>query len=169
MFEKKAEMQKNPNELVFTKTKGLGSMNYAVVSSVVNIDETGFSVKRTNKVFFFKKKPQVSTIDYDSIANVTVKTNFAKGDLISGIILGVFAIIIALTGAFGEESPGILVGPIIIAVMVFCAYGKNIVITRKDATKVIIMSEGFGQGDEIKAFCTKLAEKGVTVVYEGKK
>jgi hypothetical protein len=168
MFGKKDVHQANPNEMVFTKTKGFGSMNYAVVSSKVNIGDTGFSVERTNKVLFFKGNPQTTAVDYGQIENVEVKTNFAKGDLVSGIILGLLAIIFALTGAFGEEGPGILAGPLIIAVMVFCAYGKNIVVTRKDFSKVVIMSEGLGQGKEIETFCKKLAEKGVAV-YRGQK
>jgi hypothetical protein len=159
----KNESQVNPNEITFTKTKGFGSINYAVVVSKVNVGETGFSVERTNKVLFFKGKPKAATVDYGSIAKVEVKTNFAKGDLISGIVIGILAVIFALTGAFGEEGPGILPGLIIIAVMVFCSYGKNIVITRKDSSNVVIMSEGIGQGGEIETFRKKLSEYGVNI------
>lgn len=161
MADKKLDAGKAPNEMAFSKTKGFGNINYAVAGTKVNFGETGLSIEQTNKVLFFKGKPKTSVVDYGSIAQVEVKTNFAKGDLISGIIIGVFAIILALTGAFGEEGTGILAGPIIIAVFVFCAYGKNIVLTRKDSTKVVIMSEGFGQGDEIEAFRKNLTEKGV--------
>jgi F0F1-type ATP synthase assembly protein I len=163
MFEKNKQIQTNPNEILFTKTKGFGNINYAVVSSRVNVGENELSVEQTNRVLFFRGKLQTYTVDCDSIAKVEVKTNFAKGDLISGIVIGVLMPIFTFIGLYGEESPGILVGPIIIVVMAFCAYGKNIIITRKDQSKVIIMSEGFGQSKEISAFCKKLTEKGITI------
>jgi hypothetical protein len=53
--------------------------------------------------------------------------------LISGIAIGLIAII---SGLVSEEVSGIFIGLIVIAVMVFCAYGKNIVITRKNGDKV---------------------------------
>jgi hypothetical protein len=162
-FGKKKTEPVNPNEIVFTKTKGVGNINYAVAITKVDVGENVLSVERTNKVLFFKGKPKTDRVEYGQIAQAEIKTNFAKGDLISGIVLGVLAIILALTGAFGEEGPGIITGPIIIAVMLFCAYGKNIVLTRKDSSKVIIMSEGLGQGDEIEALKKKLAGHGVQV------
>jgi hypothetical protein len=150
---KKETVKVNPNEIVFTKTKGFGSINYAVATSKVNLGETNLSVEKTNRVLFFKGKPKTDVVDYEGIANVEVKTNFAKGDMISGIVIGIIGII---TGQ-------IIIGLVITAFMLFCAYSKKIIITRKDSSKVVMMSEGLRQGDEIEALKKKLAEHGVNV------
>jgi hypothetical protein len=162
IFGKKDESQiQNLNEIVFSKTKGVSRINYAVVTTKAVVGEKSLLVERIVRVLFFKGKPKTDTIDYEAIEKVEIKTHFSKGDLVSGIILGLFAIILALTG--GEEGPGIFVGLIIIAVMVFCAYGKNITIKKKDSTKVNLLSEGIGQKEEIEMFCKKLEEKGIIV------
>jgi len=165
MFEslKQEEKAKNLNEFVFSKTKGVGSVNYGTVTTKAIFNETSVLVERISKVLFFKGKPETNNVEYNAIESVAIKTHFSKGDLISGIILGVLAIIFALTGAFGEEGPGILVGPIIIAVMVFCSYGKNTVITKKNGDKINLLSEGFGQSEEIEALMKKFEQKGVSV------
>ena len=160
-FVKENSVQETPNEIIFTKTKGFGSINYAVAISKVNVGDTNLSIEKTNKVLFFKGKPKTDVVDYGAIANVEVKTNFAKGDLISGIVLGIIAIIM---GIVSEDTSGLIItGLVIIAFMIFCAYGKNIIITRKDSSKMVIMSEGFGQGDEIEALKQKLTEYGVNM------
>jgi F0F1-type ATP synthase assembly protein I len=157
----KETVQANPNEIVFTKTKGFGSINYAVATSKVNVGETNLSIEKTNRVLFFKRKPKTEAVDYGAIANVEVKTNFAKGDFISGIVIGIIGIIMGI--AVEEASGQIPFALFVTAFMIFCAYGKNIVITRKDSSKVVIMSEGLGQGDEIEALKKKLAEHGVNI------
>jgi hypothetical protein len=154
----------NPNEIVFSKTKGVGSINYGSVTTTAAFGETSLSVERIGKVLFFKGKPKQDVVEYAEIAGAEVKTHFSKGDLISGIILGVLAIIFAATGAFGEEGPGILVGPVIIAVMVFCSYGKNIVVSRKNGSTVTLLSEGFGQKEGLEQFSKKLKEHGVSAI-----
>ena len=170
MFGKKNAIQANPNEMVFTKTKGFERVNYAVVTSKVNMGDTGLSVERTTKVLFFKGKSQTSTVDYGSIARVDVKTHFAKGDFISAIVFGVICTIFAIAGEgeSGEVWFDILVALAGVAALIFCSYGKNIIITRNDSSKVVIMSEGFWEKNARKDFCGKLAEKGIET-HEGKK
>jgi hypothetical protein len=47
----------------------------------------------------------------------------------------------------------------VVALLVFCSYGKNIIITKRDKSKIVIMSEGFGEKKEINEFCRVLNEK----------
>lgn len=161
MFGKKTE-EKNPNEIVFSKTKGFGSLNYGTVTTKALFNETSVLVERINKVLFFKGKPKTNTVEYNTIESVAITNHFSKGDLISGIIIGVLAIIF---GALSEEGPGtgIFVALIIIAVMTFCSWGKNAVITKKNGEKINLLSEGLGQSEEIETFIKKLGEKGISV------
>jgi hypothetical protein len=163
MFGSKTDTIKNPNEVVFSKTKGFGSVNYGTVTTKALFNETSVLVERISKVLFFKGKPETNTVEFNAIENVAVKNHFSKGDLISGIVLGALALIMASTGAFGDENPGIIVGPIIIAVMVFASYGKNAVITKKNGDRINLLSEGFAQSEQIETFLKKLEEKGVSV------
>ena len=160
MFGKKEEVTKDPNEVVFSKTKGFGSINYGVVTTKAIFNETSVSVERMSKVLFFKGKPKTNVAEYNAIESVVIKTHFSLGDLISGVVIGLLAMIIA---AAAEEGSGIVVGLLIIAVMVFCAYGKNIVLTKKNGDKINLLSEGFGQSDEIESFLKKLEDNKVSV------
>ena len=163
MFGKKEEV-KNPDEVVFTKTKGFGSANYGSVTTKAVFGGTGVSVERVSNVLFFKGKPKTDLVDYQSVEKVEIKTHFSKGDMISGIIIGVLVILIAIAGGYGEDAGGvILIGPLVVALMLFCSYGKNIVISKKNSTKVNLLAAGFGQSDEIETFCRKLEEKGIAV------
>ena len=158
MFGKKQE-EKNPNEVVFSKTKGFCSMNYGSVTTKALFNETSVLVERVNKVFFSKGKPKTDTVEYNAIESVVIKKHFSKGDLISGIIIGVIPM---FTGFL------IPLGLFIIAFMVFCSYGKNIVITKKNGEEINLLGEGFGQSEERETFIKKLEEKGISV-QEGKK
>jgi general stress protein CsbA len=105
------------NEFDFSKTKGLGSMWF----------------------FLIRKKQKTETIPYEKIDKIEVKTNFAKGDFISAVIVLLISLITAQCW-----------GLIVTAILVFCSYGKNIVITRKDtSSNVIIMTEGFGETEKV--------------------
>jgi hypothetical protein len=139
------------NEFEFSKTKGFGSMNYGLISSKVTVNQENFLVENKSQWFFFiRKKQKPEIIPYEKIDKVEVKTNFAKGDFI-------FAAIFLLVSLITAQWWGLVV----VAVLVFCAYGKNIVITRKDtSSNVIIMSEGFGQTKNIDEFCKAIQEKG---------
>ena len=160
MSDSKNDTIENPNEIVFSKTKGFGSINYGSVTTKALFSETSVSVERISKVLFFKGKPETNIVDYNAIDSVVIKNHFSKGDLISGIVIGLIAII---SGIASEEVSAIFIGLIVIAVMVFCAYGKNIVITKKNGDKVNLLSEAFSQSEEIDSFLKNLEEKGVSV------
>jgi hypothetical protein len=157
----KEEPGANPNELVFKKAKGFDRYNYATITTKVSVEETVLVTEQTKKVIFSKAKVTNDSIEYGQIAAVELKKRFAKVEMIGGIVTCVLAMILAITGVFGEEGPGILYGPIFLAVMLFCAYEKDIIITKKDSSKLVIMAEGFFQGKEIMAFRQKLAEHGI--------
>jgi hypothetical protein len=76
-------------------------------------------------------------VNYSDIDRVELKGHFTKGDLISGIILGIISIATVQ-----------LWGLLISAFLIFFAYGKNIVIVRKDGSKVIIQNGGPLSGGE---------------------
>jgi hypothetical protein len=168
MAKKKDDVVQNPNEIVFSKTKGFGQINYGAVTTKALFDENSISVERIGKILFFKGKPKIDVVEFGTIENVEVKTHFSKGDLISGIVLGLLVIIFAFVGEDAPNIYNVFVGLVIIAALLFCSYGKNIVITKKDSTKVGLLSEGIGAGEEIESFLKKLEEKGVAV-QRGKK
>jgi hypothetical protein len=138
-------------EFKFSKVKGFGSVNYGRRISKVVMDTTILSVESVGKIFFFTGKSKTYTAEYSSIDKVEVKKNFAKGDLISAIIC------LILTIAFWEENG--FYGLFVVALLVFCSYGKNIIITKKDKSKIPIMSEGFGEKKDIDEFCRVLNER----------
>jgi hypothetical protein len=138
-------------EFEFSKVKGVGSVNYGRRISKIIMDTTALSIESVGKILFFTGKPKIYTAEYSSIDKVEVKTNFAKGDLISAIIC------LILTIVFWEENG--FYGLFVVALLVFCSYGRNIIITKKDKSKIVIMSEGFGQQKEIDEFCGILNER----------
>jgi hypothetical protein len=138
-------------EFQFSKVKGFGSINYGSRISKVTLDDTHLSVESVRKIFFVKGKPKTDTAEYSAIDKVEVRTNFAKGDFISAIIC------LILTIAFWEENG--FYGVFVVALLVFCSYGKNIIVTKKDKSKIVIMSEGIGAKKEIVDFCGILNEK----------
>jgi hypothetical protein len=134
MFGKKeqAAQTQNPNEFEFSKTKGFGAYNYGVVTTKAIAGETGLAIERIGKVLFFKGKPKTDTVEYQSIEKVEVKTNFSKGDLISGIIIAIISICTLQ-----------VYGLLFTALLLFCSYGKQIVITRKDSSRVFLLTAIF--------------------------
>jgi len=152
MFGKKQE-EKNPNEVVFSKIKGFGSINYGSVTTKALFDETSVLVERIGRVLFFKGKPKTNTVEYNAIESVAIKNHFSIGDLISGIICFVLGIV------FDQ----FIVGLIVLAVLVFCSWGKNVVITKKNGGKINLLSEAFAQSEEIETFTKKLGEKGISM------
>jgi hypothetical protein len=138
-------------EFQFSKVKGFGSLNYGSRISKVILDKTELLVESVGKFLFFKGKSKKDTTEYSAIDKVEVKVNFAKGDLISAIICLILTIVF-----WGETG---FYGIFVVALLVFCSYGKNIIITKKDNSKIIIMSEGFGEKKNIDDFCKLLDEK----------
>jgi hypothetical protein len=144
------ETVETTNEFEFSKTKGFGSMNYGVISSKIVLHETDFTIENKSRWFFFiKGKGLTETIPYESLDSVEVKTNFAKGDLISGIIIFLIAL-------FTSQYWGLL----FVAMLVFCSYSKNIVISKKNSSsKITILSEGIGENETIAKFCAAIEKK----------
>ena len=153
MFGKKAETNIDSNELEFRRMKGIGIVYYSIVTSKVVFEENRFLVERLRKIFYVKGKTQNDAVDYGSIEKVEVKTNFALIDLIYGLVIGGICLV-------GGE---VLWGLVALALFLFCSYGKKITVTRKDASKMVIQSDGIGQRAQIEAFRKKLGEKGVAV------
>jgi hypothetical protein len=158
---KKAVHETNPNAVEFSKAFGRADK----VTTTVTVGETALTVERVRKVWFFKCKPKIDTVDYQSIEKVESKTFFSKSYLFTSIFFGVAAIIAAFFVVFGEDVSAIsLLGWLIaFAGLLFCAYGKRILITRKDSSTVSILVEGGVQNEEIQLFTQKLGEKDIAV------
>jgi hypothetical protein len=144
---------KNPNEIVFTKTKGVGAYNFGKITSSAIFNDTGLALSSGSKwIGFIKGKQKSANIEYQAIDMVEIKTHFSKGDLISGIIIGIISIVTVQ-----------LWGLLFVALLLFCSYGKNIIVTGKNLSKFILMSEGFGETEEFECLSKKLGEKGITI------
>jgi hypothetical protein len=128
---KKAVQEKAPNEFDFEKTKGFGAYNFVWHNTKVMVEDTHLSIEHTRKILFFKGKPDVAVVNYSDINNIELKSHFSKGDLISGIIIGIISI-----------ATMQIYGLIFTAILVLFSYSKNIVITRKDGSKTTILNGG---------------------------
>jgi hypothetical protein len=129
--EQEAKIQ-NPNQFEFSKTKGFGAYNYGEVTTKAVAGETSLAIERIGKVLFFKGKPKNDTVDYQSIEKIEIKANFSKGDLVSGIIIAIISICTLQ-----------IYGLLFTALLIFCAYGKQIVITRKVSSRVFLLTGKF--------------------------
>jgi hypothetical protein len=142
---------KQPNEFEFVKTKGFSRIKYGKVTSKAVFGDASLSVERVSKVFFVKGKPVTETVDYQSIEKLEIKPQFSLSDLISGIVIGIVSICtLQFYGLLGT------------AVLVWCAYGKKIIITRKDASQVFLLAEGGvlkGEKEETERLVKMLNEK----------
>jgi hypothetical protein len=140
MSGKKKDAQiKQPNEFEFTKVKGVGAYNFVWHNTNVVVEDTSLFVEHKRKIMFFKGKSDKVVVNYSDLDHVELKGHFSKADLISGIIIGIISIAtMQIWGLF------------ITAFLVFFSYGKNIIIARKDASKVIIQCGGplSGSGKE---------------------
>jgi hypothetical protein len=132
--------------LSFQKQKDLG-LTTGVVTTKAVAWETGLAIERIGKVLFFKGKPKTDTVEYQSIEKVEVKTNFSKGDLISGIIIAIISICTLQ-----------IYGLLVTALLLFCSYGKQIVITRKDSSRVFLLTAIF-QKEETDRLIKLINEK----------
>jgi hypothetical protein len=120
-----------PNEFVFEKVKGFGAYNFVWHNTKALVEETSLSVVHTRKIVFGKGKTDSSVVNFSDLDRIELKGYFSKGDLISGIIIAIISII---TG----QAWGLLAT----AFLVFFSYGKNIIIVRKDGSKIIIQCGG---------------------------
>jgi len=128
---KQAAHEKAENEFDFEKVKGFGALNFIWHNTKVMIEDTSISIEHIRKIVFFKGKPNITAINYSGLDKIELKSHFSLGDLISGIIVGVI-------GVVTEQYWGLL----ITALLVLFSYSKNIVITRKDGSKVTILNGG---------------------------
>jgi hypothetical protein len=85
----KVETEKAPNEFNFEKVKGFGAYNFVWHNTKVIVEETSLSVEHIRKIVFFKGKLDTAAVDFSDLDRVEQKGHFSKGDLISGIIIGI--------------------------------------------------------------------------------
>lgn len=128
---KKVEVEKAPNEFGFEKVKGFGPYNFVWHNTKVLVEETSLPIAHTRKVMFGKGKTDTSVVNFADLDRIEWKGHFSKGDLISGIIIGIISI-----------ATGQMYGLLFTAFLIFFSYGKNIIIVRKDGSKVIIQCGG---------------------------
>lgn len=124
---KKVEAEKASNEFDFEKVKGFGAYNFVWHNTKVLVEDASLSVAHTRKIMFGKGKTDTAVVNYGDLERVETKGYFTKGDLISGIIIGIISIVTLQ-----------IYGLLVTAFLVFFSYGKNIVFVRKDGSKVII-------------------------------
>lgn len=133
---KQAEAEKALNEFDFAKVKGFGNANFVWHDTKVLIEETYLSIEHIRKILFFKGKPNTAVVNFSDLDRIERKGHFSKGDFISGIIIGIISIATAQ-----------IWGLLATAFLVFFSYGKNIIVVRKDGSKVIIPCGGPLSGD----------------------
>jgi len=127
----KGKAEKAPNEFDFEKVKGFGSANFVWHNTKVMVEDTCLSIEHIRKILFFKGNPDNAIVNYGDLDRIELKSHFSLGDLISGIIIGIISIVTLQ-----------IYGLIFTALLVLFSYSKNIVITRKDGSKTIILNGG---------------------------
>ena len=128
---RKVEAEKAPNEFDFEKVKGFGAYNFVWHNTKIIVEETSLSVEHTRKIMFFKGKTDTAVVNFSDLDHIERKGSFTKGDLISGIVIGIISLVTLQ-----------LYGLLITAFLIFFAYGKNIIIVQKNGFKVIIQCGG---------------------------
>jgi hypothetical protein len=131
MAVKKMESEKAPNEFGFERVKGFGGYNFVWHNTKVLAEETGLSVAHTKKIMFGKGKTDTTVVNFADLDHVESKGHFSIGELIAGILIAIISIVTVQ-----------IWGLLITAFLVFFAYGKNIVIVRKNGSKVIVQCGG---------------------------
>jgi hypothetical protein len=137
----KIESEQTTNEFEFRKVKGFGALNFIWHTTKVVIEETSLSVEHKRKFLFVNSKPNHAVVNYSDLDKVELKTHFTIGDLISGIIIAIIGIATMQFWAL-----------IFTALLVLFAYSKNIVISRKDGSKVPILNGRFISGGRMDEF-----------------
>lgn len=124
--------EKGTNEFEFEKTKGFGTLNFVWHNTRIKLEDTNLSINHKRKLFLSSWKDMESaSINYDNLDKIERKGHFSKGDLIAGIFIGIMSLVTLQ-----------LYGLLFAAFLIFFAYGKNIVIFRKDGSKMIIQNGG---------------------------
>jgi hypothetical protein len=128
---KKVEAEKAVNEFDFEQVKGFSYLNVVWHNTKVLVNENSLSVEHIRKILGFKGKPDSTVINFNDLDRVELKGHFSKGDFISGIIIGLISL-------FTLQVWGLLVA----GFLVFFSYSKNILLIRKDGSKIIIQNGG---------------------------
>ena len=89
----------------------------------------------------FSKKLNSRVVNFSDLESIELKTNFAKGDLIAGIIIGIISV-----------ATELLWGLLGTALLIFFAYCKDIVLVMKDGSKVVIQNGGPLSGGGLTEF-----------------
>jgi hypothetical protein len=142
---KETEVQvQEGNEFVITRSKGFSYITYLKIVSKVVFGDGAVAIETAKKWFYFiKGKPKSINVDYNAIASVELKTAFAFWDLL-------FSMIFLIMFVSSHEIWWL----VLIAVFIFCSFGKNIVISRNNGPKIIIPADGIGSDNElIKNIC----------------
>jgi hypothetical protein len=130
-----AKAEKAPNEFDFEMVKGFGAANFIWHKTKVFVEETYLSIEHSKKIFISRPKIDNATVNYNDLERIERKSYFSKGDLISGIIIGIIGIITMQFWAL-----------LFTALLVFFSYSKNIVIVFKNGLKFTIMNGGLLSG-----------------------
>jgi hypothetical protein len=129
-----AKAEKAPNEFDFEKVKGFGRGNFVWHNTKVLVEDTCLSIEHTRKILFFKGKPDNAVVNYSDLERIELKSHFSKGDLISGIIIGIISLFVF--------QPGLL----FTALLVLFSYSKNIVFVLKNGLKLTVLNGGLLSG-----------------------
>jgi hypothetical protein len=123
---------------------------YLKIFSKIIFGDTGINVEtKKDWLYFIKGKPKTTSIGYNEITNIEVKTVFAFWDLLVAIVL-----FIALLAEFEIWTL------IIFAVFLLCAYGKIINISLANGSRIKIPADGIGPDKElIKTICETIQSK----------
>jgi hypothetical protein len=132
---KKVVQEKAQNEFEFEKVKGFGAYNFVWHNTKVLVEDTCLSIEHRRKIMFFKGKPDNTVVSYSDLERIELKSQFSKGDLISGIIIAIIAILTVQ-----------LYGLLFTVILVLFSYSKNIVIVLKNGLKKTIPNGGLLSG-----------------------
>lgn len=156
MDDVKETLVQEGNEFVITRSKGFSYITYLKIASKVIFGDDAVNIETTKNWFYFiKGKPRSMNVDYKTITNVEVKTTFAFWDLL-------FSVFFFISFISSQEIWWL----VLIAIFMFCSFGKNVVISRNNGPKVLIPADGIGSDkDLLKNICESF-EKRITNASE---
>lgn len=122
----------------FNKKKQLGNLTYKETITTAAVSDSTAEIEQTVKKFIGGEKKTNASIPLGEISSVLIKVKFDFWDTL-------YAVLFAVLGIF---APIAFLGT---AVCLFCAFGKEIIITTSK-TVVRIPLTGFGSTDEALKF-----------------
>jgi hypothetical protein len=126
------EKVKQPNEFEFTRDRGVAKIHYGEIETNVIAEDDGLHIEQVDR-FFNKKTVSTGVIGYSTIESIKVKMHIALGYLLSGLAAGILVMM---------SSEDFFIGIGVIIVMTWLSYGKEIILTRQDISKVFIPANG---------------------------